>query len=203
MLIAKLRTLCVNFSFQSSIIRLVVISKLELRLHWNRLPLLWRFAKLFLLGRNGERRKGRKDRRVRECSFPPLSTRRCNPEIRLNVGYPARGTSPFLRSLWTAGSSSHYLARQTPRAHPPRHTPIHTLKGTPRHTAPTCIDVCLRSWIQLKAWDATAEWNNDAYSIRQPEKKLRPLRHREFECLVNVKTAVKDLFDFADLNFMN
>lgn len=69
-----------------------------------------------------------------------VHTAMCNPEIRLNVGYPARGTSPFFRSLWTAGSSSHYLARRTPRAHPPRHTPIHTLKDTPHHIAPVCID---------------------------------------------------------------
>lgn len=155
MLTTGLRTLCVNSIFNYSI----SLDGEKKERSWNlseaRFTLKWIVVACRAIFTRSERRKTKREkgsRRVRECSFPPLSTRRCNPEIRLNVGYPARGTSPFLRSLWTAGSSSHYLARQTPRAHPPRYTPIHTLKGTPRHTAPMCIDVCPRSRIQLKAW---------------------------------------------------
>lgn len=130
---------------------------------------------LFLPVHTRERRKAKRAKGpwgVRECVFPSLSTRRCNPEIRLNVGYPAQGTSPFL-SQFVNGRKLQSLPRSADpsRASSATHSDTHTQR--PRHAAPVCIDVRpLNSRIQLKAWTA----NNRAQRriFRRTDRVLGP-----------------------------
>lgn len=128
-------------------------------------------------GRGGGREIGesRGGDRERECFFQPK--RRRNPEIRLNVGYPGRGTvSLSLCSLRTAGSSSHYLDWRTPRAHPPRtHFDSHIQRVTV-WCARTLVHPCIGhagTWNDRKHMRVRAElccpgWSRvqfDVYSI--------------------------------------